>query len=309
VIYVSHRLEEIFQLCDRVTVMRNGAWVATRNVSQLNPQELVRLIIGHDPPQRVLRTDATRTTADPVISLREVSDELLDSVSLDLYPGEILGLAGLVGAGRTNVLEAIFGSRRIGAGEILLDGLPVRFTHPTDAIRRGIAMVTEDRKRSGFVANMSVTHNVTLPYLRRFAHVGLLSLRAERAYTRDAVSRFDVRTRSISTPMRELSGGNQQKTILARWLSQHVRVLLLDEPTHGVDVGAKEEIYGLIRAVAGDGVAVLLVSSELEELELLCTRVLLMREGRVIGEAAGAEISRAQMLADLYEHPGVAVHG
>jgi ABC-type sugar transport system ATPase subunit len=138
--------------------------------------------------------------------------------------------------------------------------------------------------------------------VRAFTSAGLLRLNSERAYAREAVRRFDVRTRSIRTPIRELSGGNQQKTILARWLSQKVRVLLLDEPTHGVDVGAKDEIYRLIRGVATEGVAVLLVSSEFEELELLCSRVLLLREGRVIGAAAGADISKARMLADLYEH-------
>jgi len=301
VIYISHRLEEIFSLCNRVTVMRNGAWVATRDVSSLQQRELVRLIIGHEPPERVARPASDAARGEPVLSLRDVSDELLDQVSFDLSPGEILGLAGLVGAGRTNVLETIFGARRIAEGRMLFDGEEVELKHPADAILRGIAMVTEERKRDGFVANMPVAQNITLPYVRRFTRASMLRLGQERAYARDAIARFDVRTRSVRTPMRELSGGNQQKAILARWLSRSVRVLLLDEPTHGVDVGAKEEIYALIRNVAAEGVAVLLVSSELEELELLCSRVLLLREGRLIGELAGDEISKGRMLADLYE--------
>jgi ABC-type sugar transport system ATPase subunit len=302
VIYVSHRLEEIFLLCDRVTVMRNGAWIATRRVASLDQKQLVHLIIGHDPPDRLTQPPALATAREPIVALREVSDELLDRVSLEVYPGEILGLAGLVGAGRTNVLETIFGARRVREGSMLLDGEEVAFTHPSDAIRRGIAMVTEDRKRSGFVPNLSTGENITLPNVRQFGRNGILRLNAERVYAREAVRRFDVRTRSIRTPITELSGGNQQKAILARWLSQNVRVLLLDEPTHGVDVGAKEEIYRLIKDVAAQGVAVVVVSSELEELELLCSRVLLLREGTVIGAATGDEISKARMLADLYEH-------
>jgi ABC-type sugar transport system ATPase subunit len=302
VIYVSHRLEELFRLCDRVTVMRNGAWIATRQVEAVDQKQLVQLIIGHDPPDRVTGLPALRTEMTPVVALDEVSDELLDRVSLQVHPGEILGLAGLVGAGRTNVLETIFGARRIREGRMLFDGYEVVFAHPADAIRRGIAMVTEDRKQSGFVPMLSTGENITLPSLRRFTRHGILRLAAERAYARDAVKRFDVRTRSIRAPITELSGGNQQKAILARWLSQNLRVLLLDEPTHGVDVGAKEEIYRLIKESAARGVAVVVVSSELEELELLCTRVLLLREGAVIGEAAGGEISKSRMLADLYEH-------
>jgi ribose transport system ATP-binding protein len=195
IVYVSHRLEEIFALCDRVTVMRNGAWVATRDVSSLDQAELVRLIIGHDPPVRAPAGDSAAPRAEPVVSLRDATDELLDGVSLDLYPGEILGLAGLVGSGRTNVLELIFGVRRPYAGTVLLDGKEVRLRHPADAIGRGIAMVTEDRKRDGFVAGMSVGQNVTLPFLDKFAPAGLLRLRSERRYARTAIERFDVRTR------------------------------------------------------------------------------------------------------------------
>ena len=302
VIYVSHRLEEIFQLSDRVTVMRNGSHVATRATASLDQRQLVRLIIGHDPPARLAPPSDSRKQTPPIVSLRQISDELLDEVTLDLYEGEILGLAGLVGAGRTNVLETIFGARRPTSGSLIIDGEPVSFHHPADAIRRGVAMVTEDRKRDGFIADFPVWQNLTLPWVQRFTREGFLRRGAEREFAAAAAERFDIRTRSIWAPMRELSGGNQQKTILARWLSQPVRVVLLDEPTHGVDIGAKEEIYRIIKDVAGTGIAILLVSSELEELELLCSRVLLMREGRIIGESSGQKITKSSLLADLYDH-------
>jgi ABC-type sugar transport system ATPase subunit len=306
VIYVSHRLEEIFLLSDRVTVMRNGSHVATRETRSLDQQELVRLIIGHDPPARLSREAESHDQVDPVVSLRNAGDELLDDVSLDLHAGEILGLAGLVGAGRTNVLEAIFGAKRLSSGSVLLDGEQVDFRHPADAIARGIAMVTEDRKRNGFIADFPVWQNVTLPWVSRFTKGGLVRRGTEREFATAAVEGVHVPTPPVSRPSREPSGGNQQKTILARWLSQSVRVILLDEPTHGVDIGAKEEIYRMIRDVAATGIAVLLVSSELEELELLCTRVLLLREGRVIGEVAGEKITKSGLLADLYQHQLVA---
>jgi ABC-type sugar transport system ATPase subunit len=280
--------------------MRDGLRVATRPISQLTQTELVELIIGHQPPERLVEPK-DQEQREIVIGLRKVTDDLLRDVSFDLHVGEVVGLAGLVGSGRTNVLSALFGIIRPPSGSVVMDGSPVVFRHPSDAIQRGIAMVTEDRKRTGYVANFPIWKNITLPSVQNFSRLGLLSLRAERAFAAAAAKRFDVRARSIGAPMRTLSGGNQQKTILARWLSQRVRVLLLDEPTNGVDVGAKEEIYRFIHDVAGEGVAVLIVSSELEELELLCSRVLLLREGHVIGELSGGDVSKARMLSDLYD--------
>jgi ABC-type sugar transport system ATPase subunit len=301
IIYVTHRLDEIFRLSDRVTVMRDGVRVATRPTSKLSQPELVELIIGHQPPERLVET-RRQEQREVIMSLRNVSDELLHGVSLDLHAGEVVGLAGLVGSGRTNVLAILFGITRPSSGAVLMDGKPVAFRHPSDAIRRGIAMVTEDRKRSGYVADFPIWKNITLPSVRRFSRAGVLSLRAERAFAAAAAKRFDVRAHSIGTPIRSLSGGNQQKTILARWLSQRVRVLLLDEPTNGVDVGAKEEIYRVIHDVAAEGVATLIVSSELEELELLCSRVLLLREGELLGELTGRDVTKARMLTELYQH-------
>jgi ABC-type sugar transport system ATPase subunit len=299
VIYISHRLEEIFELTDRVTVLKNGAWVATRATSELDRRSLARLIIGKEPTERF--TEAVPEAGrKAVLSVRGLSDELLDDVSFDLHAGEVLGLAGLAGAGRSNILETIFGERKPASGSVSLEGRAVALNHPADAIAHGIALVTEDRKRNGYVAEFPIWKSITLPWLNKFRRGGFLSLGRERAAARSAASRLDVRARSLHTRMRELSGGNQQKAILARWLSQPLRALLLDEPTHGVDIGAKEEIYGIVRDIAAEGIPVLIVSSELEELEGLCARVLLIVEGRIIGELTGSDIEKTKMLSALF---------
>jgi ABC-type sugar transport system ATPase subunit len=301
VVYVSHRLEEIFELGDRVTVLRNGAWIATTDVASLDQRALVRLIIGHEPAERSADTAPT-SGRRPAVSLRGICDATLKDVSFDAYPGEIVGLAGLTGSGRTNVLEVLFGARAPTAGTIELDGEPVKLRHPADAIKRGVAMVTEERKRDGLVPSFPIWQTITLPWLRRFSVAGFLHLQRERRAAHEAARRFDVRARSVRTPVRELSGGNQQKVLLARWLSQSVRVLLLDEPTHGVDVGARDEIMGMIRRIAAGGVCVIVVSSELAELEQLCSRVLLLVEGRLIGELTGTNVKKPRMLDALYSY-------
>ncbi|MGH2662939.1 MAG: sugar ABC transporter ATP-binding protein [Actinomycetota bacterium] len=302
VIYISHRLEEIFELTDRVTVMKDGAGVATRDTASLDPKTLSRLIIGKDPVE-LFEAPPVRTGETAVVSVQGVSDEVLHDVSLELHEGEVLGIAGLGGSGRTELVEVIFGARQPAVGRLLLEGQEVRFRHPADAVARGVGLVPEDRHAMGFLGGAPIWQNVTLPWLSRFKRAGILSLGREREAAEDAVERFDIRARSIGMPMRELSGGNQQKTILAKWLTGPLKVLLLDEPTHGVDVGAKEEIYRLIRRLAAEGVSIIVISSELEELEGLCTRVLLLVEGRIVGELVGEDITEANMLGVLYaEH-------
>jgi ABC-type sugar transport system ATPase subunit len=303
VIYISHRLEEIFVIADRVTVMRNGSRVTTEPVSGLDQRGLVRLIIGHDRPGRLQSAHQSRNPdRAPLMSARNLTDDLLRGVSLDLYDGEILGLAGLVGAGRTNILKVLAGVRAPWAGEVEFMGQRVQLRHPADAIARGIAMVTEDRKHDGIVPGFPLWQQITLPSLKDFGRMGVLSLRPERRAARAAVKQFDIRARSIHSAMRDLSGGNQQKAILAQWLSRPLRVLLLDEPTHGVDIGAKEDIYEIIRSVAARGVGVIVVSSELEELEVLCSRVLMVSRGEIVGELSGSGIKKPQILATLFAH-------
>lgn len=299
IIYISHRLEEIFELADRVTVMKDGRYVATAPAQDLSHDELTRLIIGKEPDELFGNQPAAGRDA-VVMSVRDLSDQLLDDVSFDLHEGEVLGLAGLGGSGRTNVVRAIFGASSA-SGAIYMHGEQVELRSPADAVAHGIGLVTEDRQDDGFIARDPVWKNVTLPWLGDFSRFGFLDAEQERAVATKAIERFDIRTRSVETPLRELSGGNQQKTILAKWLARPLKVLMLDEPTHGVDVGAKEEIYKIIRNAAAEGLSLVLISSELEELVGLCGRVLLLVEGRIVGELTGDDITEAAMLEALYE--------
>jgi ABC-type sugar transport system ATPase subunit len=299
IIYVSHRLAELFEIADRVTVLRNGRWVATRPVAGLGSDELTTMIIGGDPGSRFRHVE-DRSSGPVILRVEGMRDEILRDVSFELHEGEVLGLAGLAGAGRTNIVEGIFGLRRPERGRVEIGGGPMPAGSPADAVRLGIALVTEDRKTDGYVPSFSIAQNITLPWLRHFTRRGILDLKREREEASAAMRTFDVRASSVETRITELSGGNQQKAILARWLSRPIRVLLLDEPTHGVDVGAKARIYELIRGIAGQGVGVILISSELEELEGMCSRVVLLAEGRVVGEARGEEVEKGRMLTRLF---------
>ena len=301
VIYISHRLGEIFQLADRVTVMKNGSRVITSRIDDLDELSLTRHIIGKDPAER-FEPAPTEVGTQPVLSVQGLSDELIKDVTFDVRAGEILGLAGLNGSGRSNILEILFGARQPTAGRFFLHGQELTFLHPSDAVAKGIVLVTEDRQRDGYIPSASIWQNMTLPWLQEFSRAGFLSLSSERKRARELVERFDVRTPSVETPIRELSGGNQQKTILARWLSQVPEVALLDEPTHGVDVGAKKEIYRIVRNLAGSGIPVIVISSEFAELEGMCSRVLLVVEGRIVGELIAGGITEEHILTALYKH-------
>lgn len=298
-IYISHRLSEIFELASRVTVMKDARVVGTEATKDLTPATLTRMIIGKDPADR-FEQDHIRVSETAVMTFANIVDDLLQDVSFDLHSGEILGIAGLGGAGRTNIAEIAFGARQPLSGSILLDGNPVRLRHPADAVAHGIGMVTEDRQHDGYLPDAPLWQNVTLPWRHAFNRFGFMHRREEESTARQAVDRFDIRTRTIRTALRELSGGNQQKTILAKWLARPLKVLILDEPTHGVDVGAKEEIYRLISEVASQRVSILLISSELSELEGLCHRVLVLSEGQIVDELIGDDISEANMLGRLF---------
>lgn len=284
IIYVSHRLEEIFELCDAVTVLRDGRHVATRAVADVTPDELVQLMVGRHVES--LDAQATPTAEGPprLRVTRLTSPGVFEDVSLEVRGGEIVGLAGLVGAGRTEVLEALYGLNPHVRGEVEVDGRPAHIATPQQAQGRGMALVPEDRKRHGLVLSMNVRENITLPLLDRFrGWLGLARRRGERRLADSYSRRFSIRAPGVETPVRGLSGGNQQKIVLAKALAAGGGVLLIDEPTRGVDVGAKQEIHDLIRDVVRDGAAVLLVSSELPELLALSHRIVVLRQGRVMG--------------------------
>jgi ABC-type sugar transport system ATPase subunit len=300
IIYISHRLEEIFRVANRVTVMRDGRHIVTLPVHGLTRKELARHIVGGNVD--FLFDKKAKTTVDaavPRLSVRNLSDEKLTDISFDLHPGEIVGICGLGGSGRTRLLHIIFGAKSYVSGEIAIDGMRQAPGNPSEALRAGIAIVTEDRIKDGFVDALPIWQNITLPWAHRFRRWGFLNLGEERSTARQKADRLRVKMPAISALMTQLSGGNQQKAIFARWITGPVRILLLDEPTHGVDIRSKAEIYQIVRELAADGVAILLVTSELEEIETLCHRALILHRGKLAGELRGEEIAKDIILHAL----------
>ena len=282
-IYVSHRMDEIFRLCDTVTVLRDGRHVATRPLSEVDEAALVRMMIG-----REVEDASPAATPDPGaerLRVRELgSAGKFEGISFTLRAGEVLGLAGLVGAGRSEIAQALFGLDPAATGGIAIDGVERRIDSPESALRAGLGLVPEDRKKQGLVLEQGGRFNATLPILSRLARFTFTRPGHEGEITRGYFERLRVRAPGIESALAGLSGGNQQKVVLAKWLAANARILILDEPTRGVDVGAKAEIHALIEALAREGRAILLISSELPELLRLSTRVLVVREGRLAGE-------------------------
>lgn len=283
VVYISHKLEEVFRLADTVTVLRDGRWVGTYPVTEVDRHRLIALMVGRDlEPAPVT---AGRAPGEVALAVRELGRAgRFRKVSFELARGEVLGMAGLMGAGRTDVAHALYGLAPADEGEIRIAGQPRRITAPRDALRHGLALVTEDRKEHGLVLPLPVKHNLTLAALQRFCRGGLIDHRAEEQITRDQTQALSVKASSPLQRVGELSGGNQQKVLLARALLVEPSVLILDEPTRGIDLGAKAEIYALIRRLADAGMAILLISSELPELLALCDRLLVMRQGTISAE-------------------------
>ncbi|MGX5707774.1 sugar ABC transporter ATP-binding protein [Brucella lupini] len=284
VIYISHRMEEIMRLSDDITVVRDGEYVTTTEKSETTIERLIALMVGREmndiyPPREAPRPSAS---VPPILETKNLSVAgKFSDVSIDVKPGEVLGLFGLVGSGRSDVMKALFGMLRP-TGEIRLDGKAITLSSPTDAIRNGIAFVTENRKEEGLVLPHSVERNINMVGLGQLAGpFGLMRSRAERSAAKAEVLRLAIKTASIDTVAGSLSGGNQQKIVLAKWLQTKPRILILDEPTRGVDVGAKFEIYRIIRELAANGAAILMVSSELPEVLGLSDRVAVMHNEHV----------------------------
>ena len=286
IIYISHRMAEIDELADRVTVLRDGCYVGTLEKSELTQAALVKMMVGRDLSGFYTKTHGQTQAGDIVLSVRNMSDgRRVRDCSFDLHAGEVLGLAGLVGAGRTELARLVFGADTPTSGAVYLAGSPLAVHHPRQAIDAGIAYLTEDRKLQGLFLDQSVHENINLIVAARDAlRGGRLNRASARRRTADAVSSLGIRVAHPRVNVGSLSGGNQQKVMLSRLLETKPRVLILDEPTRGVDIGAKAEIYRLIDELARSGVAVLLISSELPEVVGLCDRVLVMRESRLVGE-------------------------
>jgi ABC-type sugar transport system ATPase subunit len=284
-LYVSHRMPEIFALCDAVTVLRDGRHVATQPVAGLTEAELVRQMIGREL-SAYLPTHTARPVGEERLRVESLSSPgRFEAVSFTIRAGEVLGLAGLVGAGRSEIARAVFGLDRAVRGRVFVRGREAAIRSPRDAMRCGVGFVPEDRKKQGLVPGMRASENATLPTLSRFARGGWVNRGAEQAAVTSAFARVGVKARPEATTS-SLSGGNQQKVVLSRWLTADSDILILDEPTRGVDVGAKAELHAWIDERAAAGAAVLLISSELPELINLSTRILVIREGIVTAEVA-----------------------
>ena len=302
VIYITHRLEEIRQIGDRITVLKDGVTVATGLPAKSTPTpELIKLMTGRSIeyvfPQRDPEAPAPSAQPDDVLEVRGLGlDGVFADVDLTVRAGEIVGLAGLVGSGRTEILETIYGARRATSGTVTVDGRRLRRGAVEAAVKAGMGLAPEERKSQGLLLDQPVYANISVSSMKRFQRAGFIQRGQEKARARELVDSLDVRPRNISQHVRTMSGGNQQKVVLARWLLRGCRVLLLDEPTRGVDVGARAEIYKLVRNLADSGVAVVVVSSEVEEVLGLADRVLVVREGRVVHEAAAAHIDESQVL-------------
>jgi len=295
-IYVSHRMPEIFQLCDAVTVLRDGRHVATRPIDGLTEGDLVQMMIGRPIAEYFPRhTDAQR--GDEMLRVEELTvPGKFEDVSFSLRAGEIVGLAGLMGAGRSEVASALFGLERPTHGRIFVRGREVRIESPSHAISLGIGFVPEDRKKQGLVLSASGLHNSSLPILPRISRLRFVQRARERSIAREYFDRLRVRTPGLDAVVAGLSGGNQQKIVLAKWLAADSTILMLDEPTRGVDVGAKAEIHALIGELAARGAAILVISSELPEVISLSERIIVLRSGRVAGEVPRAQATQDVLL-------------
>jgi ribose transport system ATP-binding protein len=293
IVYITHRLEEVMAVADRVTVLRDGRLVGTRPTSELDVEALIEFIVGSSVGQALERGErSVDRSGTPLLSLRAGSTSTgLDGIDLDLYAGEIVGIAGLMGSGRSELARAVFGIDALTAGEIHLRGERVRIRRPADAIERGIVLVPEDRRTQGLVLSHSVERNLTLALLRRLSRGGLLDDGDGAAIAERYAARLGVRTRSLDTPVRRLSGGNQQKVVLAKWLATEPDVLILDEPTVGVDINTRSEIADLVRSLADQGKAVLVISSELAEVLALADRILVLRDGRIHRSVGRADVA------------------
>jgi len=291
-IYISHRMAEIYELADRVAVLRDGGYVGTLSRDELNPDALVKMMVGRDLSTFYTKTHDARGSRGPVVmSVRGITDgRRMRPCSLDLHRGEVLGIAGLVGSGRTELARLIYGADPKTAGDVLLDDIPVTINSPEDALLNGIAYLTEDRKALGLFLDLSCGTNINLGVIARDANWGgVLNFGMWRRRASEAFDALRVRAASPQVLVGSLSGGNQQKVLLSRWLEISPKVLILDEPTRGVDIGAKSEIYRIIDDLAKREIGIIVISSELPEIIGVCDRVLVMREGRLVGEVGGPD--------------------
>lgn len=295
IIFISHRLEELFEIADRVTVLRDGYFVDTKPVKEVTRDELIRLMVGRKVTKMFPKQEAQ--IGEVILKVEGLTREgVFQDISFELRKGEILGLAGLVGAGRTEVARAIFGIDPPTSGKIFIEGKEVKITSPSQAIALGLAYVPEDRQVYGLITPMNLISNITLPFVSRFTRLGWLDQHAEVEFAFSTARQMEVRAHSLWQRARELSGGNQQKIVLAKWLSTRPRILILDEPTRGIDVGTKAAVHELMSRLAAEGMAILMISSELPEILGMSDRIVVMREGHITAQLSREEATQEKIL-------------
>jgi ribose transport system ATP-binding protein len=300
IVIVTHRIDEALSVCGTMTVLRDGRHVETRGAEGLDERGLIRMMIGR-PIENVFPELSTGGTGEVALDARGLAGGPLQGVDLALRRGEVVGLAGLLGSGRTEVLQTLFGLRDPGPGELRVDDLPTRFAGPAQAMAAGIAYVPEDRAVAAAFLDLPIAENLTIARLAKYRGLLRLDKQRERADARASLVDYLIKAPSTKALMSSLSGGNQQKVVLARWLERHPRILLLDEPTQGVDIGARSEIYRLIRAAVADGCAVLVVSSDFDELIHVSDRILVLAGGRVTKDVDGTDVDQHQLTELTYE--------
>jgi len=299
IIYITHKLDEIFDFCDVVTVMRDGCVIDTRNVKDISRNEMISMMVGRSieneyPPR-------PNCVGETILEIKNINTKKLKNIQLTLNKGEILGLVGLVGAGRSELVRALFGADKVHQKSIYLDGKPVRINNPIDAIKHGFAMVPEERKIQGLLLLFAVDKNISLASLKNLSSRGFINQKEEKSIADRQINSLNIKTPSIKTRIKMLSGGNQQKAILGRWLEIKPRILILDEPTKGVDVGAKYEIYLLMKKIVEDGSSIILISSELNEVLKMSNRINTICDGRITGEFDPFEATPDEIMAKAFE--------
>ena len=298
IIYVSHRMAEIRQIADRVAIFKDGRFVGDSPMDAITDKELVKKMVGRDLGDVFSSLDRNKTVGDVVLEVKNLSSPFLKDASFQVRAGEVVGFSGLVGAGRTEVVRAIIGADPRTGGEVLLNGKPLNCRTPHDAIVNGVVMVPEDRKLQGIIPRMSVGRNISIGSLDQITNrLGFVNTRREEQIGLDGKANFNIKTPNLEKPIVELSGGNQQKAIVARWMSTKPEVLILDEPTKGIDVGAKSEFYNMICEFAKEGLAVILISSELPEVIGLSDRIIVMRGRRIVGEISAKDATEEKLLS------------
>ena len=295
IIYVSHRMDEIFRIADRVTVLRDGKKIGTHDIKDCSRNDLIKMMVGHEVDESYAATELSYK--NPLMEIQNISEQkILKNVSFQVYPGEILGIAGLVGSGRSTLLKVLLGEEKITEGSIIFEGRETRFKHPADAVAKGIGLVPEDRKLSGLFLSMSVAENISIAWLNNLFPSGFISRKKEEKLTKNLIDRLGIRTPSIFQEVNFLSGGNQQKVVIGKWLTREPKIFLMDDPTRGIDVAAKKQIHTIIKNLAKNNISIIFSSSELPELLNIADRIMVLKEGEVKATIKRAEATKEKIL-------------